>query len=46
MRLVEARAQKLLTAASLAEKTGVSRATIYGIEEGRTVPLFATVRKL
>ena len=46
MRLVEARARKLLTGAGLAEKAGVSRDTVYGIEEGRTVPSFATVRKL
>ena len=46
MRLVEARARKLLTAAGLAKKAEVSLDTIYGIEQGRTLPSLTTVRKL
>jgi transcriptional regulator with XRE-family HTH domain len=46
MKLVEARARKLLTAAKLAQAAGMSRAGIYAIEAGRSIPTLESVRKL
>ena len=46
MKLYEARALKLWTGQMLASASRVSRATIYGIENGRTRPTFDTMRKL
>ena len=46
MKLYEARAKKLWTGGKLAQESRVSRATIYGIENGRTRPTFDTMQKL
>jgi transcriptional regulator with XRE-family HTH domain len=46
MKLVEVRADRLLTVRELARKAGVEPRTIYTIEKGLTVPTLATVRKL
>jgi len=44
--LREVRAEKLLTARQLAERSGLSHATIYMVENGRTVPRLAAVQKI
>jgi len=46
MKLSEARASKLFTAARLAQEAGVSRGSIYAIEAGKWLPGLETVRKL
>ena len=46
MKLREARASKLLTAAALAKESGVSVGTINKIEQGAWLPSLRTIRKL
>ena len=46
MKLVEARAAKLLTVRELATKAGVESKTVYSVEKGLVVPTLTTVRKL
>lgn len=44
--LATARRGKLLTQEQLAEKSGVSVATIYAIESGRTLPRLSVIARL
>ncbi len=44
--LREARIQKLLSIAALAERAGVAIATVHLAEQGRRAPQFATMRKI
>ena len=46
MRLVELRAQRLLSIRALAQKAGVSQRTVHTVERGMTKPTLETVRKL
>ena len=46
MKLREARRRRFYSAADLAEKAGVSAATIYAIEAGRELPVLRTARLL
>ena len=46
MKLRAWRAQRVLTAQQLAERAGVSAATIYAIERGRELPRPRTAQKL
>jgi len=44
--LKEARVARLLTMRELAQKAGVSLATIYGVEAGRSTPTLRVIRSL
>ena len=44
--LKEARAARLLTVRGLAERAGVAFSTVHLIENGKSVPRFAVIRKL
>ena len=46
MRLVELRADRLLSIRGLAQKAGVSQRTVHTVERGITKPTLNTVRKL
>lgn len=46
IRLREVRERKLMTQAELAEKTGISEATLSRIENGLQRPRISTVRKI
>lgn len=46
MRLVELRAERLLSIRALAQKAGVSQRTVHTVERGMTKPTLETVRKL
>ena len=46
MRLVELRADRLLSIRGLAQKAGVSQRTVHTVERGTTRPTLNTVRKL
>ena len=46
MRLVELRADRLLSIRGLAQKAGVSQRTVHTVERGITRPTLDTVRKL
>ena len=42
----QARAERMLTARQLAERAGLSHATVYMVENGKTIPRLEAVRKL
>ena len=46
MRLVELRADRLLSIRGLAQKSGLSQRTVHTVERGMTKPTLNTVRKL
>lgn len=46
MRLVELRADRLLSIRGLAQKAGVSQRTVHTVERGMSKPTLNTVRKL